>query len=232
MDNQWAIKMKTHDNGKDKKPSPLVTLDNGNIIELQDVLTQYPEVKAAYIRGLDIEEIDLSQIALPSLRTLTIEETSLTAIDLEPLSACDWLGFLKINHNKNLKRMDLSPLSTCKILSDLKLRDNLFDDVDFRQLGNCKKLLSLDLANNPSRRLRLNGIDKIEKLSSLSIGPQDNYGPEDWTIDLTPLFDCQNLKQLYLPEFCVRVLIKKRDREAYERARWRIPGLEDDIEYY
>jgi hypothetical protein len=92
--------------------------------------------------------------------------------------------------------------------------------------------LKLDLANNPSRRLRLNGIDKIEKLSRLSIGPQDNYGPEEWTIDLTPLFECQTLKRLYLPEFCVRVLINRKYKEAYERARWRIPGLEDDIEYY
>ncbi|MHA2286813.1 MAG: hypothetical protein ACXABZ_13185 [Candidatus Thorarchaeota archaeon] len=208
--------MKTPRGGKGRKPSPLVTLDDGNIIEMQDVLTQYPEVKTAYIQGLDIEEIDLSQIALPSLRSLTIEETSLTAIDLEPLSACDWLGFLKINHNQSLKRVNLSPLGACKILSDLQLRDNLFDDLDFRQLGNCKKLLKLDLANNPSRRLRLNGIDKIEKLSRLSIGPQDNYGPEDWTIDLTPLFECQTLKRLYLPEFCVKVLINRRYREAYE----------------
>jgi hypothetical protein len=224
--------MKTHDRGKDKKPSPLVTLGGGHIVELEDVRTDFPEAKTAYIRGLDIDEIDLSQIALPSLRLLTIEETSLTDIDLEPLSECDWLGFLKINHNRNLKRINLSPLGGCIRLADLQTRDNLLDDIDFLQLRNCKKLLSLDMANNPSRGLRLDGIDVIENLSSLSIGPPDDNVSEDWTIDLTPLFKCQSLVQLYLPDFNIRVLIDKRYREAYERVRWRIPVLDDAIEFY
>jgi hypothetical protein len=224
--------MKTPGRGKSKKPSPLVTLGGGRIIELEDVRTHYPEAKSAYIRGLDIDEIDLNQIALPSLRLLTIEETSLTNIDLEPLSGCDWLGFLKINHNRSLKRINLSPLGGCIRLADLQMRDNLQDDVDFFQLRNCRKLLSVDMANNPSRGLRLDGVDKIENLSSLSIGPPDNYESEDWKIDLTPLFKCQSLKQLYLPDFNIRILIDKRYREAYERVRWRIPVLDDAIEFY
>jgi hypothetical protein len=218
--------------GRTKKPGPLVTLDGGQIVELEDVQTEYPDAKTARIRGLDIEEIDLSHIALPSLRVLTIEETSLTDIDLKPLSICDSLGFLFIMHNKNLRRMNLSPLAECIGLGDLQLSDNLFDDIDFSQLANCKRLAKLDLSNNPSRGLLLDGIDEIEKLIRLSIGPQNNRELEDWTIDISPLFSCQNLKVLYLPKFRIRVLIDGRYREAYEGVRWRSSRFEDFIEFY
>ncbi|MHA2143537.1 MAG: hypothetical protein ACXADD_18825 [Candidatus Thorarchaeota archaeon] len=214
--------------GKDNKSSPIVTLDSGKVVELDNVLTQFPDTKTAHIHGLDIAKIDLRQIALPSLRALTIEETSLTTIDLEPLSVCDWLTFLRIYKNKKLKRINLSPLGACEYLTDLHLRDNMLDGIDFRQLSNCRRLLYLDLANNPSRELRLKGIGEIENLSELSIGPQDNYGPDEWTIDLSPLFECQNLMKILVPDFYVKFLIGRKYRDAYKRVRWRIPELEED----
>jgi Leucine-rich repeat (LRR) protein len=224
--------MMTKRRERTKKPSPLVRINGDYLVELEDVLALYPEARTARIRGLYIDDIDLSHIALPSLFTLAIEETSLTDINLEPLSACDWLGFLHIDHNRKLKSMDLSPFSACKKLRDLYMRDNSFDDIDFSQLGDCKKLIRLDIANNPSRRLSLDGIEKIRNLSSLSLGPQDNLGLEEWTIDLSPLFECQNLRILYLPEFHVRVLIDGKYRDAYESGKWTMPGFKGVVEFY
>ncbi|MHA2230295.1 MAG: hypothetical protein ACXADL_13125 [Candidatus Thorarchaeota archaeon] len=218
--------------GKNKKPGPMVTIADGSTVELEDVLTQYPSSTTLNISGLDIDDIDLNKIALPMLRALVIEDTSLTGIDLEPLSVCEWLIFLRINYNKNLKSIDLSPLGNYKSLVDLQIRDNLLNEIHFPQLRNCKKLYKLDITNNPFQDLRLDGINEIKNLRSLSIGPRNIRDPEVWTIDLSPLFSCQNLEELFLPDSYVRVLIDSRFRESYESAKWRIRHLDDIIEFY
>jgi hypothetical protein len=218
--------------GKTKKPGPLITVDDVHNVELEDVLARFPEAKVIGISGLDIDEIDLSRVASPSLLLLFIEDTSLTNIDLSPLSTCDWLMIVKINHNKNLRNIDLTPLAKCERLRDLYLYDNLLDDVQFSQLRGCKKLLRFEMANNPSRNLFLDDVGEIENLRILSIGPQNSHGPEIWTVDLSPLFESHSIRSLYIPDYFIKLLIDSRYRESYERVKWRKSSMDDFVEFY
>lgn len=92
------------------------------------------------------------------------------SIDLTPLSQCENLELLILNHS-HAEEIDFSPLSACKNLRKLHLENNRFRKIDLSPLVACSNIVGVWLNGNSLKE-----------------------------VDISPLFACTNLGIIELDE--------------------------------
>jgi hypothetical protein len=147
-----------------------------------------------YISNRKITEIDFSGLTGNEILTdLTLRNTSITTLDISPLSSCTNLKTLNLFNNNKLRILDLAPLSGCLSIQSLFISfEEGIQNLDLSPLSRCNNIQTLVISLRHIKEIDLSALSGCHNLERLTI--QSNYHLQ--SLDLSPLSSCPNFRIL------------------------------------
>ncbi len=215
-----------------------ITLKNGRTIlghvEIQE--RHHPKCIITSDDDFEVETVDLTNLANTPIEIIAIGENDLEAIDITPLEKCPELRELYL-HKNLIENIDLEPLKGCTNLRKINLGHNPIISFDLEPLRSHPSLEELILGSSLEKidfqfyKGLLEDDGKSKPLPGDAIWrPWKETGTFAPQIDVSPLFECPNLRTLEVhPDTKLVAHHELSHREAIPK------GLQkhlDRIEYY
>lgn len=155
-----------------KSSVPLKTLDLYHVDDLQHLSLDFlsnSELDGIGMHYSSITELDLSPISSQTrVQAIYLNHHKITDIDLAPLAGFSKLQMLDLACNK-LSHIELTPLETCTSLHSLHLSKNDIHEIDLAPLSSLQ-LANLTLSHNPLQEVDITQVISPE-LRYLTFGP-------------------------------------------------------------
>jgi Flp pilus assembly protein TadD len=157
-----------------------ITIPNAISLDLTP-LTSVKRLRSVNITGHQLQSIDFTPIVTQPYRYFTIHSSSITSLDLTPLTkGCNWLNFSILC--SELQTIDLTPLTSSKKLEVFYIMSDKLQTIDLTPLTSCKKLEKISLYLRNLESLDIAPLAKCSRLQELNI-----HYTKFQSIDLSPL---------------------------------------------
>ncbi len=174
-----------------------VSYNEGTTINFQRIPPPLLEYVDLSVNSIPL--LELSWFITRNLRTILLERTGISSIDLRRISQSKFIREINLRQNK-LEEIDLSPLSEVRALQSLNLSRNRLKKLDLSPLSGMRGLKYVILESNDLQKIDLSPLSNLP-ITHLFIG--DNK-LED--IDLSPLQTLPSLQVLRLTRNCLRMI--------------------------